>query len=233
VMDVLRVDPATDRAAEGSCTALFVAARRAQIDEHLDLIESAGLSAEFVDVDAFALGNALELGAASRSEDDVRKAIALLDVGASKTCLNIVADGTSLFTREIYTGGRDFTQAVARRMNLEGPDAEQFKRSAEDVETLREAVLPVMDDLANELQISFDYFENQFERRIDEIALSGGGSRLAALAEALERVFERPAKAFNPFEGASVDAAVDRDLLESNGGRLAIAAGLAARLKRV
>jgi type IV pilus assembly protein PilM len=232
VMDVKPMDLPQDRAGEGNQTALFVAARRAQIDEQLDLIEKAGLVAEVVDVDAFALGNALELGAAVRSEEERRKTIALIDVGASKTCLNIVSDGTSLFTREIYVAGRDFTQAVARRMNLAAQDAEDFKRAPQEEQTLREAVLPVVDDLAHEIQISFDYFENQFERRIDELRLAGGGSRLGALAEAFERVFERPAKPFNPFEGADVDGAVDRDLLESNAGRFAVAAGLAARLRR-
>lgn len=232
IMDVKPMDFAGDRAGEGNQTALFVAARRAQIDEQLDLVEKAGLVPEIVDVDAFALGNALELGAVARTPEEARKALALIDVGASKTCLNIVVDGVSLFTREIYVGGRDFTQAVARRMNLGAQDAEDFKRSPQDEAALREAVLPIVDDLANELQISFDYFENQFERRIDELRLAGGGGRLAALAEAFERVFERPARPFNPFEGAVVDANVDRDLLESNAARFAVAAGLAARLKR-
>ena len=213
-------------------TALFVAVRRAQVDDHLDLVEKAGLVPEIVDVDAFALGNAMELAAAVRAAEETGKALALVDVGASKTCVNIVVGGVSMFTREIYLGGRDFTQAVGRRMNLEGQEAEDFKRAPNDEVPLREAVLPIVDDLANEIQISFDYFEHQFERRIDELRLSGGGSRLGVLAEAFERVFERPVKPFNPFEGARVDDAVDRDLLESNAGRLAVAAGLAARLKR-
>jgi type IV pilus assembly protein PilM len=232
VMDVKPVEEGGDRAGEGNMTALFVAVRRQQVDEHLDLVERAGLVSEIVDVDAFALGNALELGVGCRAPEDAQKALALIDVGASKTCVNIVAGGVSMFTREIYLGGRDFTQAVARRLNLESRQAEDLKRAPEDEGPLREAVLPLVDDLANEIQISFDYFEHQFERRIDELRLSGGGSRLGLLAEAFERVFERPAKPFNPFEGAAIDSAVDRDLLESNAGRLAVAAGLAARLKR-
>jgi Tfp pilus assembly PilM family ATPase len=82
-----------------------------------------------------------------------------------------------------------------------------------------EAVAHVVDDLANELQLSFDWFENQFERRIDTLHVSGGGSRiLSVLRSICRRRFAREVVDFDPFAGLGIDAAVDADLLRPQRG---------------
>jgi hypothetical protein len=82
---------------------------------------------------------------------------------------------------------------VATRLGLKDPEAEQLKRRPGDsTERVRAAVAPAVDDLATEVRLSFEYFENQFDRGVDEVLLSGGGARLAGLAEDLGRVVDRP-----------------------------------------
>jgi type IV pilus assembly protein PilM len=233
VMDCQRIEGAGDRAGQGNMTVLFVAAKRSQVVEHVGLIQAAGVTPEIVDVDAFALSNAWALTNPAPSPDGKPRSVAFLDVGSQKTSLNITIGDASLFTREIYYAGQDFTQAIARRMSLETPDAEEVKRNPGSNEAaVRESVLPTIDDLGNEIQLSFDYFENQFEREIDEIRLSGGGSRLPLLRESFEKIFEKPTEAFNPFETLTLNPAIDADLLACNAGRLVVALGLAARVRR-
>jgi Tfp pilus assembly PilM family ATPase len=77
-----------------------------------------------------------------------------------------------------------------------------------------------------------DYFESQFETQVARVFLSGGGSRLAVLRGALERIFERPTQVFNPFDYISVDKGIDADLLSSNAAQLVVAVGLASRINK-
>jgi type IV pilus assembly protein PilM len=233
VMDCQRIEGAGDRSGQGNMTVLFVAAKRSQVTEHLQIIQSAGVTPEIVDLDAFALSNAWLLSNPQPADGGKPKSVAFIDVGAQKTSLNITIGDSSLFTREIYYAGQDFTQAIARRLSCEPAEAEQLKRNPAQNETnVRESVLSTIDDLGNEIQLSFDYFENQFEREIDEIKLSGGGSRLPVIRESFEKIFEKPTDEFNPFETLTVNPAVDSDLLACNASRLVVAVGLAARVRR-
>ena len=112
--------------------------------------------------------------------------------------------------------------------------AEQLKRQPGDnIEALRDAVLPTIDDLGNEIHLSFDYFENQFDQPVDDVFLSGGGVALPLVAETFEKIFEKRTRHWDPIEHLRVDDdAVDVDALRANAGQLAIALGLACRLRK-
>src|SRR5262245_10800060 len=123
VLDAQRLDDppgARTGLQENEMRVLLVAVKRSLIDDHVQLIQSIGLQPEITDVDALALGNAYELRrslAAGVEDDD--KVVALLDVGANKTNINVLRAGTSHFTREIYLGGDDLTSAIAKRLGCE------------------------------------------------------------------------------------------------------------------
>ena len=232
VMDCQRLEEG-EAGQGGNANVLLVAVKDAVLEHHLGIVQKAGLTPDVVDVDAFALGNAYSLVKEYSGEGDDEGAVAFIDIGASKTSLNIVQDGVSLFTREIYFGGQDFTGAISRRMNLDDADAEGLKRSPGDhFEEVKEAVFPTIDDLGSELQLSFDYFESQHGRGPDKIFLSGGGSRFSFFRESFERIFEKPTAVFNPFEGLPVSADMDQDLLASGGPQLVVAVGLASRIRK-
>jgi type IV pilus assembly protein PilM len=220
---------------ENEMRVLLVAVKRSLIEEHVQLVQSIGLAPEIIDVDAFALGNAYEcrgkVGAAGEPAD---RAVALIDVGAGKTNINIVRGGTSYFTREIYLGGDDFSSAIAKRLACEAPQAEAMKRDpGENAEAMRDAVAPSVDDLGNEIHLSFDYFENQFDRPVDDVLLSGGGARLAQVEETFEKIFEKRTRRWDPTEDLKIDeSTVDVEALRANAGQLAVAVGLASRIRK-
>src|SRR6187455_1495573 len=108
---------------------LLVAAKRTFIDEHVGILEGAGLQPSIVDVDSFALGNAYELsGMINPQAIAAGKLVALVDIGASKTNINIMSDSISYFTREFYKGGDDLTDSISKKLSLEAKDAEAMKR---------------------------------------------------------------------------------------------------------
>ncbi len=217
----------------GEMKVVLVAVKRSTIVEHLDLLRDAGLNPRVIDVDSFALGNAFELMERySPRVEGGERTVALIDIGASKTNINILMNGTSCFTREVYLGGNDFTEAVARRLNMETDEAEKLKAAPGDSsELVADAVSAVIDDLGNEIHLSIDFFENQFDREIDEIFLSGGGARMQGLTEEFGRIFSRPATIWDPTEYLSVASnTVEIEYLKQDSCELAVAVGLAARL---
>lgn len=211
---------------------LLVACKRAIIDEQLRILGVAGLQPEIVDVDVFAIGNAFEL-AMARAGDGAPRVSALVDIGSTKTCVNLMRAGASLFTREIHTGGDAFTNAIANRLGLRHGEAEQMKQyPGEELDRVRQAVTPAVDDLAAEVRLSFEYFENQFDLGIDEVLLSGGGSRLAGLDQDLSRIFDRPTMPWDPTGDLEIADTVDLQMMQQHVSELAVAVGLASRIRR-
>jgi Tfp pilus assembly PilM family ATPase len=97
-----------------------------------------------------------------------------------------------------------------------------------------EAVMPSFDDLANEILLSFDYFENQFDREVEEVYLSGGGAQMTGIEEALERALNRPTHRWDPTEGIDIhEGTVDYDRVRQGAGQLAVAVGLASRVQEL
>ncbi len=221
-------------AAEGQqMRVLLCAVKRSLIDEHVGLLQGVGLQPDVIDVDSFALGNAYEMrGRFSTQVEEGEKTVALVDVGANKTNVNILRGNVSFFIREIYLGGDDLTSSISKRLGIELHSAENLKREpGENADQLREAVMSSIEDLGNEIHLSLDYFENQFDKSVDEVFLSGGASRLKLLGEAFEKIFEKRVRAWDPVENLKIEeGSVDAMKIRENGSQIAIAVGLAARI---
>jgi len=218
----------------GEMRVLLVAVQRSLIEDHISLLQGIGLQPAVIDVDSFAIGNAFEMhGLLAAGFEGDGRVTALIDIGANKTNINIVRGSTTYFTREIYLGGDDLSSALAKRLGVEIHQAEALKRDpGGQVEDLREAVIPSIEDLGNEIHLSFDYFENQFDQEVDEVYLSGGGSRLTLLEEAFEKIFEKRTRTWDPTESLKIKAdSVDVDALTENASQLAISVGLASRIR--
>ncbi|MHC4780817.1 MAG: type IV pilus assembly protein PilM [Planctomycetota bacterium] len=213
---------------------LLVAVKRSLIEDHVGLIQQASLIPTIIDIDAFALGNAFEFrDLLSPRMEEKEKVVALIDIGANKTNINIKRGRVSYFTREIYLAGNDFTDAISKRLGLETHEAELLKRDAGDrIGELMESVSPTLEDLGNEIHLSFDYFENQFDAEVEEVYLSGGGALFPQLEETFTRIFDRKTMLWDPTENFEVSNRVDTNALRENAPQLAIAVGLASRIRK-
>jgi type IV pilus assembly protein PilM len=212
---------------------ILVAVKREMVEDHYRLLQSSGLQPTLIDIDVFALANAFEFSRMINGEmNSEGKIVALVDIGGKKTCINILRGHESLFAREIYMGGSDFTSYIAKKTGLESFESEELKRfPGERVDEVADAILPGIEEIGSEINLSFDYFENQYESNVEEIYLSGGGCRIADLDEALEKIFERRTITWSPVEGVGVDPdLVDTELLLANASSLAVATGLASRI---
>ena len=87
------------------------------------------------------------------------------------------------------------------------------------------------DDLAQELQKTFDFFlATTSTERIDQIFISGGSSRVVNLDSQLKERFNIPVEILNPFRQIDIaGVSVTGEWLTDNAPSLAVAVGLAIR----
>ena len=230
-LDAQKLATTVDGAGKAEMKVLLVAAKKTVVADHARILTELGLQSVSVGVDGFALGNAWELGElVNPGIQDAGRTVALVDIGAGKTSINILRDNVSYFAREVPMGGQELTNAIARRMGLDPAQAEQLKREpGDELANVQEACGQVLEDLGNEINLSFDFFENQFDGDVQEVWLTGGTALLPFLEESFERIFEKRTKTWNPIEGLKVRAEnVDVEALNQLAPQLAVALGLAA-----
>lgn len=235
VLDSQRLEEAANSfSSSAEMKVLLVAAKKALIDQKVQILKDADLHSWVIDVDCFALGNAYELHTMlSPKAEVVDKVVSLIDIGATKTNITIMIGNTSYFTREIYLAGNEFTEEIQKRMDVSVEEAEVLKKTP-DVFALevQEAVLSVVDDLANEVQLSFDFFESQYEKEVEEIYISGGGSQFFSLEPDFERIFGKRINRWDPSQYIKIrEDLVDAQELKKKAPEMVIALGLAARIR--
>jgi len=214
---------------------LLVAAKRTFIDEHVTIVETAGLQPAVVDVDSFALGNAYELsGQVNPAAVAQGKLVALVDIGASKTNINIMSDTVSYFTREFYKGGDDLTDAVSKKLSLDAREAENLKRNpGGETEKVGECLGGVIEDICHDINISLDYFENQYDKKVEEVFVTGGASLTTGLPETLERTVQKPVNRWTPTQHLELELSQDSaQEMQDFPAQAAIALGLASRVRQ-
>ena len=231
-IDVQRLmDVSPEEGGQEECKVLLVAAKNSLIEDQSNMLTELGLQPVSIGVDSFAIGNAYELNdLVSPGLNESEHTVALIDIGANKSCINIMRNNITYFAREVPMGGQDLTNAITRRFGLEPFEAEALKRDPQDqLHDVQDAVTQVLDDLGNEINLSFDFFENQFDGEVQEVFLSGGSVLLPFLEESMEKLFEKKTRVWNPIEGLKVKSDnVDIDSLNQSAPQLAVSVGLAA-----
>lgn len=211
---------------------LLVAAKKEKIADYTGVIAQAGRTPVIVDVDAFALQNAYEVNYGL----EPGAVVALIDIGASITNINIVSGEQSLFTRDISIGGHAYTEALQKELHLSQEQAEALKKGGPaidgiDFEQARPVLRAVTDNVLLEIQKTFDFFRGTTgTAHIDRIVLSGGASRVDGFAEMLAERFDAQIEEFDPFKTIAFDAqkfgvTVPADVSATS----AVAVGLALR----
>jgi type IV pilus assembly protein PilM len=229
------------RAEASQMDLLLVAAKRDQIEEYLQLARNAKLKPVVCDIDAFTVQNLFEY---SRTLP-TNQTIALINVGASLSSLNIIANGVSAFTREIANGGNVITEEIQKQLNVPHDQAEAYKcggpASADDPsragmvpQQVVQVIEAVSDTIAAEIQRSLDFFmATSGEGEISRIYVTGGSANLAALAQAIERRARVTVETWSPIEKLSIEAKeVDPGLLQTRAAQLSVALGLSLRKEK-
>lgn len=207
---------------------LLVAAKRDLISAHADLIRESGLVPAVIDVNSFAVQNAAE-----NNYDFLKgEVIAMVNVGAELTNINLVQGGVPLYTQDLSLGGNSFIESLQKKYQVSREEAVNALRS-KDSSALD--VSPVVKtycaDLGVALERSLVYLKSNGDTdHIDRILLSGGGSLIRGLSDTLNEKMRVPVELSDPMKRIPFDPEIFGESDPANiGPQLAVGIGLALR----
>jgi type IV pilus assembly protein PilM len=218
----------------GQMDLLLVAAKKDEINDYASVVREARIKPQIVDINAFSVQNAFEF--VHGLPDD--QTIALLNVGAAVSSLNIVSRGVSAFTREVTNAGNTVTEEIQRQMGVPFEQAEQMKIAASQNAAVPPQVHQVIgqacDALAGEIQRSLDfYLATSGEAEIQRVYVCGGSAYLASLVSAIEKRARVPVMVLDPLASLAVDPrTVNEQDLRGRAAQMCVAVGLALRTDR-
>jgi type IV pilus assembly protein PilM len=226
------------RPEQGQMDVLLVAAKKDELGDTAQIAREAKLRPQVIDVDAFTVQNLFEVNYGLPSNGT----IALINVGATLTTVNIVATGIPAFTRDIANGGNALTEEIQKQLAISYEEAELYKtggpggpQAGAVVPTeVPKIIRQVVEGLAGEIQRSLDfYLATSGDREIQRIYLTGGTSNLAELGPAIERRSQTAVEALDPFKQIELDRSeLDEELVRRRSAQSAVALGLALRRER-
>lgn len=185
---------------DGQMQVMLVAAPRDLVESRVAVIEGIGMEPLVVDVEAFALMRSIvEFNPASSYANET---IALVDMGAGHTDLNIISLGRFALSRNIPIAGSSLTQAIRSLIGCDDQQAETLKKAVkigprlgtgeeehdENLIKAARAIQPLLDELLREIRRSLHYYQTQFpegnnEAVVKQLLLTGGTSRMEGLPE--------------------------------------------------
>ncbi|MCX5738060.1 MAG: type IV pilus assembly protein PilM, partial [Proteobacteria bacterium] len=218
--------------AERPMEVLLVAAKKDLIDDYVNLIGEAGLTPSVIDVAGFAVENAF---AANYGASD--EVIAIVNIGAQSSTINVLAGGVPAFTRDVATGGNQYTAEIQRAMSVGFDEAERIKigergSESQDVvpQEVEQAMRAVTNNLVGEIARSLDFFAaTAADMRIQRVYLAGGSSRVSGLEAAFKERTGLEVELMNPLAKMLPSNRFDAEFLDQVGPSLSVGIGLAMR----
>lgn len=210
---------------------LLVAAKKSLLHEYEEVIREAGLEAVIVDIDSFALQNAYEVNYGVEGTP----VVALIDMGASVININVVKEGKSTFSRDVFMGGNKLSEEIQKQLAVSEEEAEMLKTGAEveniDFDQLDKIIQEVSLSLAVEIQRSLDlHAASSTEEEVSKIYLSGGTSRIPGVRELIADRVGVPVEYLDPFKAIAYNqASFDPEYIKEISPVAAVGVGLALR----
>ena len=211
---------------------MLVAAKKDFVDDFVAVFTEAGLEPAVMDIDCFAVENMFDYNYGFVEEE----VVALIDLGASATSVNVLKGNVSLFTRDIQAGGNLLGDELQKRLGVSSEEAERAKLGDRDLsdadpESIDEVLRDAIENLVQEVQRSLDFFTaTSSEDRVSKVYLTGGVSSSQQVREALEKRLSLPIERVNPFRNLAINEKdFDPEYLEAIGPMFSVAVGLAMR----
>ena len=208
----------------------LVAAKKEMLDDYINLMNLAGLNPCIIDVESFALQNSFEASYDAQNQD-----VALIDIGASKTSLNILKNAASVFMRDVSLGCGQINQKIMSLIECSFEEAEQLKYGNTpdklSPDDLKGIVSSVVADWCTEIRRALDFFYSTYpDDQIKRIILSGGGANIAEFRKLLATEASTEVEIINPFQNFHIEnKKLDDAFIKQVAPQAAICMGLAMR----
>jgi len=189
--------------AQGDVEVLIAASRREKVQDRQGLAEAAGLKPVIVDVESYASRLAAGRLIQALPNEGKDLMVALFEVGASTTSMQVMRNEEVLYDRDQAFGGAQLTQLIVRQYGFSQEEAEVKKRNGDLPEDYDGGVLkPFVESMAQEIARALQFFFTSTpHNRVDYIMLAGGSAALPGLTEAVTAQTSFSCSLADPFQG--------------------------------
>lgn len=163
---------------------LLIAVPNEIVDNAREVVKMADIEPGAIDLEPLALFRSLKQ---TVDESQLSQTLALINMGASFSSINIFKEGVLRHNRTISVAGNSFTKAIGQALNLSFEEAEKIKKEKGVIRTetnsdpvppttmrIFNLIVPVLQELVTEVQRSFDYYKSRYKEAVDLVVLSGG-----------------------------------------------------------
>lgn len=215
----------------GDVDVLIAASRREKVQDIQGLAEAAGLKPVVIDVESYASRLATARLIENLPNKGVGNIVALFEVGAMTTSMQVIRDDEVLYDRDQAFGGAQLTQLIVRQYGFSLEEAESKKRSGELPEDYESSVLrPFVESMVQEIGRALQFFFTSTpHNKVDYVMLAGGSSALPGLTAAVTQHTTFACNLVNPFDGMEMGDGVRLKKMTREAPSYLTSCGLALR----
>lgn len=205
---------------------IIIATTKTKIDQISKIAEGSRLNILAIETPAVALARSLFTQDAPIS--------LIIDIGATTSEIVITENAKVFQSRSLPIAGQAITQTIGRQLDLDLNQAEEFKKRfglmREKLDgSIYKAIEPIIQEIIEEVSRSIKFYEEQHEKKIQRIVLTGGTSRMPLLLDFVRSQYAGVDVTIgNPWTGISYTAKLDDSIIKT-APEFAIATGLAMR----
>ncbi|MBI2113276.1 MAG: type IV pilus assembly protein PilM [Candidatus Wildermuthbacteria bacterium] len=200
---------------------LLVAIPNEVINQYQEIASLAKLQLRSLEAEVF--------GCIRSSVGDDKRALALLDIGAQSTTVNVLYKKVLRISHSLDIAGNHFTERISQALSTNEKDAEA-RKLAQGITSKEFSLIltPLIDMLLLEVRKVGEEFAAIEGKGIEKILLAGGSSQLLGLKDYVEQTLSIQTEVVNPFQHLFYPPILERTLKES-GPSYAVALGMALR----
>ncbi len=206
---------------------LLTGAPKNLVNKYIEIFKKAKINLLSLETEMFSLVRSLV------GEDPA--IVAVVDLGAVNTDIAIIENGLPMFSRSIDSGGIMITKAISESLKVDFRRAEQFKldfslnsQQSTNQNELPKIIQETISPIVNEIKYSLNLFQQENNKKIEKVILSGGGANLVNVIDYLSNLLNIKVIAGDPW--ARVSYPLDlKPVLDEIGPKMSIAVGLALR----
>ncbi len=228
-LDFCVIGPSASSA--GDIEVLIAASRREKVQDIQGLAEAAGLKPVIVDIESYASRLATGRLIESLPNKGAGAIVALFEVGALTTSMQVIRDDEVLYDRDQAFGGAQLTQLIVRQYGFSLEEAESKKRSSELPDDYEVTVLqPFVESMVQEIGRALQFFFTSTPyNKVDYVMLAGGSAALPGLTSAVTQHTSFACNLVNPFDGMEIGSNVRLKKMTRESPSYLTSCGLALR----
>lgn len=215
----------------GDVEVLIAASRKEKVSDRQGLAEAAGLKPVVMDVESYASRMAAGRVIETLPNQGIDSLVALFEVGALTTSLQVMRNDEVLYERDQAFGGAQLTQLIVRQYGFSADEAEAKKRSGDLPDDYKTAVLdPFIESMSQEVGRALQFFFTSTPyNKVDHILLAGGSAALPGLTDAVTQQTSFACMVINPFDAMEMASTVHARKIAREAPSYLTSTGLALR----